>query len=193
MERSEYWYWSKEIPHKTCKKLIKLGKGKWNQAETFGSANEGKTLVDIRKSDIVWITEQWVYDLIWSYMMSANEQAGWKYNIVAAESCQVTRYTKDGFYSWHKDGMGSNNDVYNEPDNKFLHGNTRKLSMTIVLNSDFEGGDFEIRDLDDKNKVPRLEEGSIIVFPSFIEHRVAPVTKGIRYSLVTWFIGPPFK
>ena len=190
MERSEYWYWSKEIPHKTCKKLIKLGKGKWDQAQTFGSAKEGTTLNNIRKSDVVWIQEQWVYDLIWGYMLSANEQGGWKYNIVAAENCQVTRYTKDGFYSWHVDGMGSHNEVWNKP-NELLHGNVRKLSMSIVLNSNYEGGGFEMRGLE--NKISKLEEGSIIVFPSFIEHRVVPVTNGFRYSLVAWFVGPPFR
>ena len=126
-------------------------------------------------------------------MLTANEQAGWKYDIVAAESCQITRYIKDGFYSWHKDGIGSHNEIYNYPDNKILHGNVRKLSMSIVLNSNFEGGDFEIAGLPGENKIPKLEEGSIIVFPSFMEHRVAPVTKGIRYSLVSWFIGLPFR
>ena len=123
------------------------------------------------------------YDLIEPYVLTANEHAGWKYDIVAAESCQVTRYTKDGYYSWHRDGMGSHNELHND-------GNTRKLSMSIILNSDFEGGDFEMRGL--KDKVPRLEEGSIIVFPSFMDHRVVPITKGIRYSLVAWFLGPPF-
>ena len=189
-EYHEYWYWDKEISHKTCQKLIKLGKGKWDQAQTFGSKKKNQSLDDIRKSDIVWINDQWVYDLIWDYMLAANEQAGWKYNIVAAEDCQVTRYTKDDFYSWHKDGLGSHYEVHDKPDNKFLHENTRKLSMTIVLNSEFEGGDFELRDLDER--VPRLNEGSVIVFPSFIHHRVAPVTKGIRYSLVAWFVGPPY-
>jgi len=183
MKRIDYWCWNKEISHKICKKLIKLGKGKWNQAQTDGSLEENKSLDNVRKSDVVWITEQWVYDLIWPYMLIANEQAGWKYNIVATKDCQVTRYTKDGFYDWHIDGMGSHNELHND-------GNTRKLSMSIILNSDYEGGDFEMRGL--KNKVPRLEEGSIIVFPSFLEHRVTPVTEGIRYSLVTWFVGPPY-
>ena len=123
-------------------------------------------------------------------MMSANEEAGWKYDIVAAESCQITRYTKDGFYTWHKDGIGSHNEVYDNPEQPFLHGNTRKLSMSIVLNDEYEGGDFEMSGL--KEPLPRLEKGSIIVFPSFIDHRVTPVTKGTRYSLVTWFVGPPF-
>ena len=189
-EYYEYWHWNKEISHKTCQKLIKLGKGNWDQAQTWGSEEKNESLDDIRKSDIVWITDQWVYDLIWGYMMSANELAGWKYDIRAAESIQITRYKKGGFYSWHKDGMGSHNEVRNEPDNKFLHENTRKLSMTIVLNSDFEDGDFEFKDEYTEN--PKLEEGSIIVFPSFLQHRVAPITKGIRYSLVAWFLGPPF-
>ena len=187
MKSYKFWHWDKEISHEICQRIINLGKGKWNPATILD-----KSLDNIRKSDVVWINDQWVYDLIWPYMMSANEQAGWKYDIVAAESCQITRYTKDGFYTWHKDGIGSHNEVNNEPDNEFLHGKTRKLSMSIVLNSDFEGGDFEISKLDDENKVPRLEEGSIIVFPSFIEHRVVPVIKGIRYSLVAWFVGPPF-
>ena len=93
-----------QLSHEICQKLINLGKGKWNQAQTYGLDN-------IRKSDIVWINDQWVYDLIWNYMLAANERAGWNYNIVAAESCQVTRYTKDGFYSWHRDGIGSHNEL----------------------------------------------------------------------------------
>ncbi len=174
----DYWWWDKECSHEICQKLINLAKGNWKKATISDKSIDG-----IRKSDIVWTKERWVYDLISPYMITANEKAGWKYNIVAAEDCQVTRYTKDGFYTWHHDGMGSHDEVQND-------GNTRKLSMSIILNSNFEGGDFEMRGFE--NKIPRLEEGSIIVFPSFIEHRVAPVTKGIRYSLVVWFVGPPY-
>jgi PKHD-type hydroxylase len=190
---NDYWYWKLDISHEDCQKIINLSEDNWKEASTFGSAmNKGE---ETRKSDIVWITEQWVYDLIWSYMCDANENAGWKYNIVAAESCQITRYTKGGFYSWHKDGIGSHITAGNLPDNKFLHGNTRKLSMSILLNDDYEGGDFQIHGTSNHGEVaftPVSGEGSVIVFPSFIEHQVAPVTKGIRYSLVTWFVGPPF-
>ena len=186
MQVYTYWFWKKTIPHEICQKLTTLGEGNWKQAQTQESREDNKLLDNVRKSDIVWIKEQWVYDLITPYMLSANEQAGWKYDIVAAESCQVTRYTKDGFYKWHKDGMGSHHEIINDPNNK---GNVRKLSMSVFLNDNYEGGNFEIVDED---KVPRLEEGSIIVFPSFLEHRVAPVTKGTRYSLVAWCVGPPF-
>ena len=190
---SNYYYvWNKKLSHEICQKLINLGKENWIRAEV-----DNKSIAAIRKSDIAWTEDQWVFDLIWGYMLAANEQAGWKYNIVAAESCQITRYTKDGYYSWHKDGMGSHNEVTNIPDNEFLHNNTRKLSMSIVLNSDFEGGDFEIYRLEEHCSVcrdtPKLKTGSIYIFPSVLEHRVSPVTKGTRYSLVIWFLGPPFK
>ena len=66
--------------------------------------------------------------------------------------------------------------------------------MSILLNSDFEGGEFEISlDEASKDNDMKLDKGSIIVFPSFIEHRVKPVTKGTRYSLVMWNLGYPFK
>jgi len=175
---NNYFAWDKELSHEICQKLINLGKGNWNRAAVVN-----KSVVGVRKSDIVWIKEQWVYDLISPYMFTANERAGWKYNITTAEDCQITRYTKDGFYNWHIDGMGSHSELQDD-------GNTRKLSMSVILNSDYEGGDFEMRGLE--NQVPRLEEGSILVFPSFVEHRVTPVTEGIRYSLVSWFVGPPY-
>ena len=82
---NNYYYWNNEISHKICKKLIKLGKGKWDQAQTFGSRDEKQSLYNIRKSDIVWIEDQWVYDLIWNYMLAANERAGWKYDYTIIE------------------------------------------------------------------------------------------------------------
>jgi PKHD-type hydroxylase len=68
--------------------------------------------------------------------------------------------------------------------------------MTILLNDSFEGGQFEFASYSKGNcTVTPLEmkKGQVIVFPSHMEHRVAPVTKGTRYSLVCWFLGPPFK
>jgi PKHD-type hydroxylase len=193
---NNYWFWKAEISHENCQKIINLSEDNWNEASTFASEVDIQMKVGVRKSDIVWITEQWVYDLIWGYMCEANENAGWKYNIIAAESCQITRYTKGGFYSWHRDGIGAHNAVSNLPNNKFLHGNARKLSMSILLNDDYEGGDFQVHgDSEHGEEVPMTTisgEGSVIVFPSFIDHQVTSITKGIRYSLVTWFVGPPF-
>ena len=69
----------------------------------------------------------------------------------------------------------------------------RKISMTILLSDpkEFKGGDLEF--MTQGNKPPHLIQGQAVFFASFIRHRVAKVTKGVRRSLVMWFNGPPFK
>ena len=64
-----------------------------------------------------------------------------------------------------------------------------------MLNDNFDGGAFEFASYNKEECVItpiEASSGSVIVFPSSVEHRVSPVTKGTRYSLVTWFVGPPF-
>ena len=79
----------------------------------------------------------------------------------------------------------------------------RKLSFAIVLNEDYEGGEFEVATLSGAKELPKinvlnlnkkdgLSKGSMVVFPSYIWHRVTPVTKGVRKSLVGWVVGKPF-
>ena len=98
------------------------------------------------------------------------------------EAPQYSEYFKDGHYSWHPDSEmnGVNNAVI------------RKISMTLLLNdpSEYEGGDFEI--LEQGKKIP-LKRGDAVFFASFLVHRVTPVTKGVRQSLVQWFTGTPFR
>ena len=64
--------------------------------------------------------------------------------------------------------------------------------MTLLLSppNEFEGGELEIMA---KDKVAKIKQGHAVFFASFLRHRVAPVTKGTRKSLVMWFGGPPFK
>lgn len=92
---------------------------------------------------------------------------------------------ESGQYNWHIDlNVGASS----------TDGSTRKLSMSMLLNTpgvDFEGGDFSTFISKELN-VP-LKRGQILIFPSFIVHRVKPVTKGIRKSLVIWVTGPRFK
>lgn len=93
---------------------------------------------------------------------------------------------ESGRYNWHMD-LGL--DAFSE--NVYA---TRKLSMSMLLNTpgvDFEGGDFQTS-ISKETDVP-LKRGQILIFPSFILHRVKPVTKGIRKSLVIWVTGPGFK
>ena len=206
---NEWFYIIEGLNKKTCNKIRNSAKGKWVESaiDTKKDTTDeeritgSKPIPGIDKksriSDIVWTTDQWIYDTIWPYMQEANERAGWEYDIKGAESMQITRYKKGGFYRFHKDGKGDHLSAYDEPDTEFMHGHVRKLSMTVLLNDNYEGGEFQFVTLNKEKceiHTPEFNKtGTIIIFPSDMEHRVAPVTKGIRYSLVVWFLGPPFR
>ena len=170
----------KELTKEGCQEIIHVAKS-WDKAEVEG--------VDkIRKSKISWTNDQWLVDLVWEYMESYNEVTGLNYDLSGVEAIQITKYEKGDYYDFHIDGKGTHKNTVN--------GTVRKISMTIQLNDDYEGGDFQVA-LCKGGKVilETLEKGlgSIIVFPSILEHCVTPVTSGTRYSLVAWFIGSPFK
>ena len=206
---NEWYYFTAVIDPEVCRKIIDLAGDDFAEAkvDTKRGITEQERITgikpkigkdeSIRISNVKWLTDQWLYDLVWPYMQSANEKSGWKFDIRGAESLQLTRYTPGGFYSWHRDGKSDHLSAYNNPANKFLHGHVRKLSMTLLLNNDFEGGEFEFSSYNKGEQSVNQPEfnkpGSIIFFPSFMEHRVAPVTRGVRYSLVCWMLGPPFK
>ena len=164
-----------------------------------------------RKSDIVWMNDTWIYKEIHPYVREANQNAGWNFDWDWSESCQFTKYGVGDYYGWHTDSWDKpyirkqNDDGTWPPD----HGKVRKISMTISLShpDEYEGGNFEVdlrnstdpEDIKKKNRKSVIEvkeirpRGSIIIFPSFVWHRVAPVTKGTRYSLVVWNLGHPFR
>jgi PKHD-type hydroxylase len=69
----------------------------------------------------------------------------------------------------------------------------RKLSLTLLLNDTFKGGEFCINaGVEENPDIPQMKKVKIILFPSFMIHRVAPVTMGTRRSLVVWVLGPKF-
>ena len=96
------------------------------------------------------------------------------------DALQVARYTEGDYYDWHMDiGKGNSS--------------TRKISISIQLSdpADYEGGDLEFFGMADFQ--PPRGLGTAIAFPTFLAHRVKPVTRGVRLSLVTWIAGPPFR
>jgi PKHD-type hydroxylase len=206
---NDWYYFTSAVDKKTCTKIKRLVKDNFKIA----SVDRQESITDeerktgrkkdlgidkkFRISGVGWTNEQWLYDLIWPYMSRANELANWNFDIKYAENIQITRYRLGEFYDWHKDGFSDALSSHKRPDNKFLDGNVRKLSMTILLNNNYEGGEFQFsnstKNVQEILTPPMKEVGSIIVFPSFMEHRVTPITKGTRYSMVAWFVGPPFK
>ena len=104
----------------------------------------------------------------------------WKYNITHANQTELLIYKPDGHYNPHVDTFHAHSDE------------TRKLTALAFLNDDYEGGKFFLNS--DGNLIyPPQEKGTVLIFPSYMVHGVEPVTKGIRYSAVTWLVGPYFK
>jgi len=145
------------------------------------------------------MNDRWIYNEIQPYIHQANANADWNFQWDMSESCQFTKYTKDQYYDWHCDSWDK---PYDKPDTP-SHGKIRKLSVTVTLSDpkDYKGGEleFDFRNLDpDKKRNVRkcteiLPKGSLVVFPSQVWHRVCPVKKGKRHSLVIWNLGWPFK
>ena len=180
-----YWKFDNDVDSDTCKKIISIAENKWETGTVKGNSKNK------RKTKIHWTTEQWLYDLVFEYMHAANKNSGWNFEIDGAESMQIGRYGKGCFYNTHNDGNGTS--LYNIPDNKWLHNKTRKLSMSILLNDDYEGGELNFSNTEEPLIGGNGTKGTVIVFPSYHSHSVEKVTKGIRYSLVVWFLGKGFK
>jgi PKHD-type hydroxylase len=213
-----YYYFQSALTPRLCDEIIEYGKRHKPEIAVTGGAekNETNTKKDgtfkksalkklhvKRKSDIVWMNDTWIYKEIHPYIKEANIKAGWNFDWDFSESCQFTRYGVGQYYGWHCDSWDK---PYNRPDDLNSHGKIRKLSVTISLSEpeDYVGGnlEFDMRNQKDweQDKKKAIHEcteirprGSIIVFPSFVWHRVAPVTKGTRYSLVIWNLGYPFR
>ncbi len=139
MVKNKWWYFNKAISREDCKKIISLA-GEYRHAEL----SDGKVYRDVRKCLVDGKQEQWLYDLFWPYMLGANEQAGWKYDIESAEDFQILKYNKGDFYVTHEDGSGDHLSVYDMPDNKFLNNKVRKISMVAFLSDGYEGGELEV-------------------------------------------------
>jgi PKHD-type hydroxylase len=145
----------------------------------------------VRTSNIKWIphTEEWdwLYQKLMHYAEIANNEL-WHFDLHSApENIQYTEYyaTENGHYGWHQDlGPGELS--------------IRKVSMTVQLSDDteYEGGDLQFwyggDSLEECDNAPK-GKGTVVIFPSYLNHAVKPVTKGTRKSFVLWLGGGHFK
>ena len=172
---------------KQCQMIIEAGRAEPRHNASVGQALEKGGIVDTktRTSHISWIPFSKMPDMykdIETTMKKTNSNHFGFDGMQITELAQYTEYPSGGFYDWH---MDSDVNFAHEPP-------VRKISMTCLLSheSEFEGGELEIEK--EENKV-KLVQGQAVFFASFIRRRVAPVTRGVRKSLVMWFGGTPFK
>ena len=168
-----------------CKMIIEAGRSEPKQTGQVGGGSGGTVDTKTRTSHISWIPFKKMLDMykdIEKLMQKTNRNHFGFDGMTLTEPAQYTEYPEGGFYDWHID-----NDINcaHEPP-------VRKISMTCLLSpeSEFEGGDLEVMS---EGKVAKLKQGQIVFFASFVRHRVKPVIKGNRKSLVMWFGGTPLR
>jgi PKHD-type hydroxylase len=147
-----------------------------------------------RQSRLSWLgfddSTAWIFERLRAVAARANAQ--WQLELTGfTEDLQVTRYDEAGsFYTWHQDGLDG--DVA-----------TRKLSMVVQLSdpATYDGCELELlevaEDYDDEQRAAwqrrARARGTVVAFPAFEYHRVTPLVRGTRLSLVCWIGGPPFR
>ena len=138
-----------------------------------------------RKSKISWIKNNNLQNQLGSLIKEINEKSNWNYSLKEFEPLQYTLYNVGDYYDWHID-------THSEP---YENGLIRKLSFTLCLNDEYEGGNFSIcvpHPISKKTKVEKFKKpkvGTLIVFPSHSWHKVDKVTSGVRKTLVGWVLG----
>ncbi len=169
-----------------CRLIIQAGHQQKPEQAKVGGGKDGKQDTKKRVTTISWIPFHKMpemYKVVENQLSIVNLNHMMFDNVRLTEPAQFTEYPKGGFYDWHMD-LNAFGQTGQHP--------IRKISMTCLLSdpSEFKGGDLAFDD--NKSKIT-LQQGQAVFFASFMKHRVEPVKKGIRRSLVMWFGGTPFK
>jgi len=181
------WYWFENVF--TEDELARIDRmSTLFNVRTAVLGEEGSIDEAMRKSAVGWIpmTDEymWIYQRLQELIITANN-ALWNFNIYdMEESIQYTEYYEDGgHYDFHLD-VGPGYPL-----------NQRKISITVQLSDtdEYEGGDFQILTGGTEPQTLPRKKGCVLVFPSYILHRVTPVTKGTRKSLVLWVGGESYR
>jgi PKHD-type hydroxylase len=161
-----------------CRKVLDLSE---QQAQITGTVGDNLERSPARNSRVKFLlpdnSTEWIFRKLNAAIRRLNE--AYQYQLSGFEALQVATYSVDDHYDWHIDlGPGKNS--------------TRKLSLSLQLSdsSEYEGGDLEFMNV---GQMTSREIGTLITFPAFLMHRVTPVTRGTRKSLVAWISGDPFR
>lgn len=186
VDTQNYYFFEKGFTDEELDKIYKdVANIQFINAGTGPENNQDKS---IRSSSVKWVPKNkewgWLYDKMMTMIKEANDTI-WNFDLYSVlDDIQYTEYhaTNDGHYGWHQDiGPGALS--------------TRKVSITVQLSGpdEYEGGDLEYwKGGQDIQKAPR-GKGVVFIFPSYMMHRVTPVTKGVRRSFVLWVGGEHYK
>ena len=173
-----YFRWEALVSARECNEII----DEFKNAECEDAVIKGGGVVDMRCTSVHWVDPQHLLNRVMdSIMLEANSKY-FNYSITGSERLQFATYGMDGKYDWHTDSLGYEKEPH------------RKLSTTLQLSppEDYEGGDFEFFTGDKQEDLDLRKQGSVVVFDSRDWHRITPITKGVRHSLVMWSYGRKF-
>ena len=196
------------MPEKLCDEMTKESPNYSEQLAGVMWKKEADLKKD-RNSKVKWYPlDHWIVPKLCEIASKINNEE-YMFDVTNLQCPQFTEYKKGQHYTWHTDGPGCchnsarkssvlhKSDALHYTQQTNLLGTVRKISISAILNDDYKGGELQFRTL---SPTGQLEEssvacktGDIIVFPSYLHHRVKPITKGVRYSIVAWYGGPPFK
>jgi PKHD-type hydroxylase len=185
---SSFATWENGFSDSQIQNIIRIGESLEKKKATIGGKNVDDEYSDVRESQVSWIElnndTMWLYDQLAYIMRQINGQF-FDFDICGfVEHFQYTVYESDkkAHYNWHID-KGTINGMA-----------PRKLSLVLQLSdpSEYEGGELQLM-IGSEPLSAKKEKGLIYVFPSWVVHRVTPITKGVRRSLVLWAAGPKFK
>ena len=173
------WYTS-EMDSDTCNQIIAELSGIEVRDATMGVDGAEKDLRNRNTNVRFGGADYWLGDKFEQFAFEANKVCGWNYDVTGRENVQFAEYGPEQHYAWHTDTFT----LAGKP-------TERKITVVCLLNDEFEGGEFQVRLYNDYTAP--LKKGTMIAFPAILEHRVIPVTSGIRYSATMWFSGPRFR
>lgn len=186
------WHFGQDYPHNWCWQrdaftpqeldaIVRIGESIEQQKGRTGGGDNAA----VRESFVSWIfpneTTGWIFERLQAVVQATNDEY-FRFDLDGFfQGLQFTKYVAPGqHYTWHIDrgfGMG-----------------IRKLSLSLQLSDPdtYQGGDLELRFGEECDRADR-DRGMITLFPSYVLHRVTPVTEGTRYSLVAWVSGPNWR
>lgn len=176
------FFWKDCADDSLVQKIINLGESKSTSPALIG----GNVVHEpTRVSTLSWIDRDDASAEVFDFLIDKINRINYYHygmKIHGIEPLQYTRYPIGGHYRFHNDITVKKEDYM------------RKMSIVLGLSSDngYEGGDFLLSPHGENPQSFRLSKGDLIAFPSYIPHKVTPVTSGNRITLVAWAVGPKF-
>ena len=166
-----------------CDRMVAMMRDDTAQQATVGAESRYDPLIrEALKARFSWNTDvDWIFQKLMASALQCNREF-YRFQLTGfMEPLEILRYGSGGFFDWHQDFNGKAMSI-------------RKLSIVVQLAdpASYDGGVLEFLDGSKPLQAPR-SRGAVIIFPSFVMHRVTPVTRGLRHSLVAWVSGPPYR